>query len=307
MKSAQFLIYLFLAALLAGSCGKTSMKKTPGGMPYKLYKGNGKDTTLLVGKYVKLSLAQKINDSLIFTTANGVPVYLFISNMNQEKYDIAELWPALHLGDSIVTTQMMDTFIKRNPQAIPPQFRNGDRIITNIKVLAFFESDSLARLDEEKEKQGLNAREILFIEKYLTDKKIQAQKTPSGAFLQVLNPGSGTAIDSGNFVTVNYTGTSWEGIKFDSNTDSAFGHVQPFSFEVGSGQMIRGFDEAVRMLLPGGKGRAYLPSHLAYGPYGSPPRVKPFENLIFDLEVTGVLPKAPADKAKKINPAQQNK
>lgn len=285
-------VWMLLAGLvLATACKNVATKKTPGGMPYKLYRS--KDTLRVqAGNYLKLSVTQKINDSVAFTTKDGLPIYM-MAGAQGRSYDISELWTSLHRGDSVVTTQMMDTFIRRSPESVPRQFRNGDRIITQVKILAIFPNDSLAKIDEKKMVDQMMAVEIGVVEKYLADKKINAVKTPSGAFLEITRAGTGPQPQKGNYVTVNYTGSNFAGVKFDSNTDSTFGHVAPFAYTAGIGQMIRGFDEAVLLMKQGAKGRAYIPSFLAYGREGSPPRIKPFENLIFDLELVKVEEKGP--------------
>lgn len=282
-----------VAGLMVAGCGKTSYKKTPGGMPYKLYRS--KDTQLIkMGDHVKISFTQKVNDSLLYTTENGLPIYVPMVSQNTQKYDISELWTSLHRGDSIVTTQMMDTFINRSPQNIPAPFKKGDRIITLLKILEIFPSDSLARIDEQKEKNKSLAGEIKTVEKFLADKKISAIKTPSGAFVQVINPGTGREVDTSDMVTIRYTGTSWSGKRFDSNTDSSFGHVEPYTFPAGEQQMIKGFDEAVLMMRKGAVIKAYIPATLGYGATGNPPNIKPNEHLVFDIEITEVADKAPA-------------
>jgi peptidylprolyl isomerase len=164
-------------------------------------------------------------------------------------------------------------------------------------VLGVFANDSLVRIDDEKGKKALLTSEITEVEKYLADKKITAQKTPSGSFVQVITPGTGNLIDSGKYVTVKYTGTTFAGVKFDSNTDSAFMHMEPLPFVVGStgpGSMIKGFDEAVRFLKPGGVAKVFIPSTLAYGGSPQSPKIKPYEHLTFDIEILEVKDKSPA-------------
>ncbi len=293
MRTINIMLWTLLAgAALTTGCGKTSYKKTPGGMPYKLYRG--KDTQLVRnGNFIKISLTQKINDSVLFQTEKGLPVYLFVGNNQGRTYDISELWTTLHVGDSVVTTQMIDTFIARAPDNVPPNFRNGDRVLTYVKVLGVFENDSLARADEVKILKSIQVTEEEEIKKYLAEKKITTQRTPTGAFIEIIQQGSGNVADTGNYVTVNYTGATMKGVKFDSNTDSTFGHMEPYSFVAGSGQMIRGFDEAVLMMQKGTKLRVYIPSMMGYGQNGNPPRIKPFENLVFDLEMLDIAEKAP--------------
>ena len=297
----NLLIMVFAAAILV-SCGKATYKKTPGGMPYKVFEG--KDTQKVrIGDYIKVQLEIKVNDSVVNTTGK-LPTYIQV-NASTQPYDLSELWTKLSLGDSVIATQMIDTFMKRNPENFPPQFKKGDRVITHLKILGVFANDSLVRIVDEKGKKALAVVEIAEIEKYLADKKITAQKTPSGAFVEITNPGTGNLADTGNYVTVNYTGTSWSGKRFDSNTDTAFQHVAPYSFVAGIGRMSKGFDEAILLLRKGGKGKIYVPSLLGYGGQPGTPLIKPYEHLIFDIELVDIKDKAPDQPAGPPQPQQQ--
>jgi FKBP-type peptidyl-prolyl cis-trans isomerase FkpA len=297
----NLLLFVFAGAMLA-SCSKTSYKKTAGGMPYKVF--SSKDTQKVrVGDFIKISLEIKLRDSVLNTTGK-LPAYFPITS-EVHPYDYSELWTSLKVGDSVVVTQMIDTFMKRNPQGIPPQFKKGDKIMTYIKVLGVFKSESLVKIDEEKGKSMLAVAEVAEIEKYLADKKIKAVKTPSGAFVEITNPGVGAPADSGKYVSVNYTGTSWSGKKFDSNTDPSFNHVGPYSFTLRVDPMIKGFNEALEVLGKGGKGKAYIPSLLAYGGQPNSPLIKPYESLIFDLEMVDIKDKAPVVPPAPQQPGQQ--
>lgn len=305
MNTMKNLVLFIMAALLLASCGKSSYKKTPGGMPYQVI--SGKDTqSIQDGDFVKLHFTQKIKDSVYFTTEGSLPIYLPVGGNGgaPQPYDISEIWTKLKVGDSVITTQMMDTFIKRSPDRIPPQFKKGDRIMTYVRILAVFKNDSLARIDDEKSKKEWAVSEVKTIEKYLADKKITATKTPSGAFVEIIQPGTGTLVDSGNYVTVNYTGVSWSGKKVDSNVDTAFHHVAPYSFVAGARKMIVGFDEAMMFMNKGAKVKVYIPSLLAYGANPGSPNLKPYENLIFDIELLDIQPKEPAQPAMPPSPPQ---
>lgn len=311
MRTIKTLVLFFLATALLAGCGKVAYRKTAGGMPYQLYKGKGTQK-IFAGNIIKVNLSYKVNDSVYFSSFGKIPAYMQI-NPEEQPYDVSEVWTKLNVGDSIVATQMMDTFIKRNP-SMPPEFKKGDRIITNAKVLAVFTSDSAARADEEKENKVLLASEIEYLSKYLAGRNISAEKTPSGAFVQVINPGSGNLIDSGKYVSVNYTGTTLAGKKFDSNTDTAFHHVGPYPFTVHTRQMIQGFDEGVQLMKMGGSAKVYVPSMLAYGSRPQPGSgIKPFENLVFDITIVDVKDKAPEVKTempevrKKVDMTQQQK
>jgi FKBP-type peptidyl-prolyl cis-trans isomerase FkpA len=286
-----FIFFLFAIIMLAG-CGKVSYRKTVGGMPYQLYKGKGTQQ-IFAGNIVKVNMKYKLKDSIYFSSFGMVPDYIPVSPTPQP-YDISEVWTKLKVGDSLVATQMIDTFIKRNPTGIPPEFKKGDRIITTLKVIGIFANDSAARADEEKEQKSFLATEVEYLSKYLAGKNISAEKTPSGAFVQTINPGSGNLIDSGKYVSVNYTGTTLSGKKIDSNTDTAFHHVGPYPFTVDAQQMIKGFDEAVQLMKPGSSAKVYIPSILGYGARPQPGSgIKPFEMLVFDITIVDVKDKAP--------------
>lgn len=302
MKMIRNLMLLITTSTLFVACGeKASHHKTPGGMPYQVYEGKGGDS-VLQGSFIKIHVTQKVNDSVYFTSNDKIPVYFQVTEARP--YDISEVWTKVRVGDSIVAVQMMDTFIKRNPQDMPPHFKNGDKIYTYAKILDVFTSDSAKLADKLKEEQQFLANEIKSIEKYLDDKNLKWQKTPSGVYVEILNPGTGNLIDSGKYVSLNYTGTTFSGVKFDSNTDTSFHHTEPLSFTVGNKEMIGGFDEAMRYLRMGAKARIYIPSMLAYADRPNSPLIKPYEKLIFDLEVTNVQEKAPATQIMPPPPGQ---
>lgn len=302
----NYLKSMLLLVLLGGivSCSQSKYKKTPGGMPYQLFAS--KDTnSVRPGYFIKLSLTQKINDSVYFTTDNKLPLYLQVRS-ESNPYDVSEVWTSLHLGDSLVATQMMDTFIKRMPGGgLPPQFKNGDRIFTFVKVLGIFQNDSLKSIDEKKVTLEFAANESKAVQSYLEKNKINAtQKTPSGVYVEVFDPGAGDFIKAGNYVSLKYTGKTLAGVVFDSNVDTAFKHTDLLNFTVQAGQMIKGFDDAMLLLKKGAKAKLYLPSTLAYG--AAPPpgaAIKPYENIMFEVMVMDVKEKEPVQQAPPPPPA----
>ena len=96
--------------------------------------------------------------------------------------------------------------------------------------------------------------------------------------------GSGTMADNGLTATVHYTGWLLDGTKFDSSRDRG----QPFQFQVGAGQVIRGWDEGVKGMRVGGKRKLTIPPDLGYGPNGQPPVIPANATLVFDVELLGV-------------------
>ena len=96
--------------------------------------------------------------------------------------------------------------------------------------------------------------------------------------------GSGAEAKTGNTVTVHYTGTLTDGSKFDSSLD----HGQPFTFNLGAGQVIKGWDQGIVGMKVGGKRKLTIPPDMAYGPQGRPPVIPPNSTLLFDVELLNV-------------------
>jgi len=96
--------------------------------------------------------------------------------------------------------------------------------------------------------------------------------------------GTGDVAVAGKTTTVHYTGWLENGKKFDSSVDRG----QPFSFPLGGGRVIRGWDEGVEGMKVGGKRKLTIPSDLGYGSRGAGGVIPPNAILIFDVELLGV-------------------
>lgn len=96
--------------------------------------------------------------------------------------------------------------------------------------------------------------------------------------------GTGEEATPGHKVTVNYTGTLTNGAKFDSSYD----RNQPFSFNLGAGEVIPGWDQGVAGMKVGGKRKLTIPPSLAYGASGVPGAIPPNSTLIFIVELLKV-------------------
>lgn len=107
--------------------------------------------------------------------------------------------------------------------------------------------------------------------------------TPSGLQYWDIKTGSGATAMAGNTVQVHYTGWLTDGKKFDSSVDRG----QPFSFRLGAGRVIKGWDEGVAGMKVGGKRQLRIPPDLGYGPNGAGP-IPPNSTLIFDVELLDV-------------------
>lgn len=107
--------------------------------------------------------------------------------------------------------------------------------------------------------------------------------SPSGAKIEVVQQGQGPLPQPGQTVQVHYIGRLTDGKKFDSSRDRG----QPFSFPLGAGRVIRGWDEAVAMLNVGSRAIVTIPPELGYGAAGAGGVIPPNATLVFDIEVLG--------------------
>jgi FKBP-type peptidyl-prolyl cis-trans isomerase len=108
--------------------------------------------------------------------------------------------------------------------------------------------------------------------------------TPSGLKYVDQVVGTGEVAVAGKTVNVHYTGWLENGKKFDSSVDRG----QAFSFPLGAGRVIKGWDEGVQGMKVGGKRKLTIPSNLGYGPQGAGGVIPANATLIFDVELLGV-------------------
>jgi len=112
----------------------------------------------------------------------------------------------------------------------------------------------------------------------------KAMTTESGLRYEDIVVGTGPSPQQGQDVTVHYTGTLEDGTKFDSSLD----HGGPFTFKIGVGRVIKGWDEGVMTMKVGGKRKLVIPPQLGYGARGAGGVIPPNATLVFDVELISV-------------------
>ncbi|MGC4103409.1 FKBP-type peptidyl-prolyl cis-trans isomerase [Ferruginibacter sp.] len=287
--------------LLTLAACTTPFKKAKDGSQYKIISVK-KGPKLVTGNFMEMSVVAKYKDSLLYSTADeGMPQYGLYDTANFP-IPFKEIFKNVHVGDSIILKVSTDTLIAKGQSApfmkkgqflyqmytITNVFQTKEQVdsVQKIYVAAVQKKDSLLAIEQ-------TAKDNKSIDSFLTKTNVtNAVKSPKGTYVQILDPGTGNTPDSSQVLLVNYTGKTFAGETFDSNTDSAFQHVEPYPVNMAAPQVIPGWVDGLKMLKKGAKAKFFVPSGLAYGKRGSGDKIKPNQNLVFDISIADILTQA---------------
>jgi FKBP-type peptidyl-prolyl cis-trans isomerase len=146
------------------------------------------------------------------------------------------------------------------------------------KILIFLLIPIIFTISCEKKSE----KELELLQTYLNQHNITTEPTKSGLYYIETLKGDGDYPKYGNTVTVDYEGKFLDGQVFDTSYDK-----DPFSFNIGYGQVINGWDEGILYMKNGGKATLIIPSSLAYGSKGNND-IPPYSTLIFDIELLAI-------------------
>lgn len=314
--------YLLLAVVALSACSQ-SFKKGDDGLEYKIIP-DGKGEKVKYGNYMELHIGQYYatgkKDSLISDSRTGIPAFEMLDSI-RTPMPYYKILSQLRKGDSLVIRVLADSLFKKNPESMPPFIKKGHMLITTVKMLNFFETkeqaDSARQAEivlAEKRQAAKDALTIKADEKTLNDyfakNNIKTVKAPMGTYVEIIQPGTGNNIDTSVVVKTNYTGRLLNSSKaFDSNTDSAFGHVESYLVNMTKdptlgGGVIQGWNDGLTILNKGAKAKFYIPSALAYGSRGMGEEIPANSILVFDIEVADIFNR---DQASKVVAEQRKK
>jgi len=285
MLSKMLLLSLAVIVPAFTSCagdGK-DFKKLPSGLQYKIVVDK-KQTKGKVGDIIKLNLTYSTaKDSVIFSSyqAGGQPVE-FPIGLPQFKGDAMEGFTLLGSGDSAIFLMSVDSVYKNQP--MPNFCKSGEFIKLAVNVVSVLPKEEYEKQQNEAAMKQ-NETDAKIIEDYIAKNNLKALKTADGLYYIVEKQGDGPKAEAGKKVKVNYTGKLLDGKIFDSSLNPG---REPFEFDLGAGQVIRGWDEGIALFNVGGKGTLLIPSSMGYGSRGAGANIPPNSVLIFDIEVLGV-------------------
>jgi len=211
-------------------------------------------------------------------------------------------------GDSaIVKMSAKDVFTKAFKQPIPPKVDSASFFTFFITMKDAMDSLQFTKYREElvakqnekslKQEKDQLVKDSVIIANFLKEKNIVAQATPSGLRYVITKPGKGENAKDGQTAKVNYAGYLLNGKYFDTSIESVAkqnniyrqgGGYTPLPVPVGQGRVIKGWDEALKLMNKGSKMTIYVPSSLAYGPQKRSEDIVENSILAFDMEVVDI-------------------
>jgi FKBP-type peptidyl-prolyl cis-trans isomerase FkpA len=185
-----------------------------------------------------------------------------------------------HIGEGDSTTVLVsaDSLFKAMSQPLPPGVSKGTdlKFIVKMKKIQS-QKDFQAEMLNKKNNEGK------FIEEYVAKNLKGASKSEDGIYAAPSKVGTGASPAKGDTVVVNYVGKFLDGKVFDKNPAG-----QPFSFPIGMGYVIPGWDKALLSMKVGGKSTFVIPSAAAYGDQGAGGVIPPSTPLVFEIELVEV-------------------
>jgi FKBP-type peptidyl-prolyl cis-trans isomerase FkpA len=291
----RYILFLATIALAINANAQAPVKVTANGTQYQiLTTSNGRKIKL--DDIITFHVIQKTGkDSILYSSYTaGNPVQVKV----QPEGDLMDIFPLLAEKDSALVKISTDSVFKNNEAQRPPFFPKGSFISCLIKIVKVQSLDE-AIAERQALLDGLAAKETADMNKYIADKGLALTTTLSGLKYRITAPSIKRKPVAGDSVMVNYTGRTVEGKVFDSSIEAdakAGGLVQPgrtyepIAFRVGQGMVIPGWDEGLLLLGEGAKATFVIPSKLAYADRGAGEDIKPFNTLIFDVQLMKVIP-----------------
>lgn len=279
----RFIIGTALVALAFFSCKNKEEEKlkTPDGQEYIQHVKTGNPTPQ-PGDYVYFH-AQIRDGEKVMRSSRSEGAEPFIQIPLQEEPGrqappVESVLKLMGMGDSVTLIIPLDSLQKQS-MGMQSDIMYYDVVLTRIQ----------SNEDKEKELQVVRDREEAVskqiqetVKQYAAGQlNSQIKTTASGLKYIIHEEGTGKQAATGNLVSVNYYGVLANGTHFDDS----FSRGEPISFQLGTGQVIKGWDEGLALLKEGGKATLFIPASLGYGEAGSPPVIPGNAELIFYVEL----------------------
>lgn len=279
-------VYCLAIASLYACTGKDGYETDKSGLMYKFLE-NKEGQNAKEGDIITLSMVYKTSkDSVLFDTKKMGKPLEFILPPASFVGSLESGLAMLSAGDSASFQINADSLFEKTFRSKRPDFiEENSKITFNVRMISVQTREQFEKSQAEKKDKQV-ATDDKLIQDYLAANNIQASKNELGIYYSVSQAGKGNVPQTGDTISVNYTGKFLDGKVFDSSSNMG----KPLEFPVGYGFVIRGWDEGLKLVKLGEKGTLYIPSGLAYGPAGAGGVIPPDAVLVFDVELVKIKP-----------------
>jgi FKBP-type peptidyl-prolyl cis-trans isomerase FkpA len=292
-------IYLAIASMFfAIGCKKEEVKVTPSGYEYVMHT-NSDGRKAKPGDYVYFHAQMRNGDSVFYASREMGATAPFLQIPTEEAElglgsrkpsPVEEVLRLMAVGDSVTIFINIDTLPNK-----PPGFENAKVMYYDVVAIDIKNAEEFAIANEKQREEERVKREAAqarvpeiaaMVSKTISDYvggKLgsQIKTTASGLKYILHDPGNGKPAKADKLVSVQYYGALRDGNMFDNS----FERGVAFTFQLGKGQVIPGWDEGIALLKEGGKATLFIPAELGYGAAGSPPVIPENAELIFYVEL----------------------
>jgi hypothetical protein len=268
--------------------GKKPVKKSVASfktISFKIIKTNSQERAVKSGELLMIHLfgTGKLTDNrdtILFSSyAAGNPYFI-----PADEATLGKVFLNLRKNDSLEMDVFADSlFTNSFKQPTPPFLKQNSYIHFLVKVENVYNQQELEVLKqaEQIKRASKDSAEI----NVLLAKYKDIKTTTSGLKYVITKATTGKNPQKGDEVQMNYTGMFLDGKKFDENLNTE----SPFSFKLGTGQVIAGWDEGILLLHEGEEAKLIIPSELGYGEQGTGP-IPPNTTLVFDVKLLKIKP-----------------
>lgn len=252
---------------------------------YKIIKTNSEERAVKPDELIMIHLLgtgklPNNKDTLMFSSYVGGTPYFIPAN----EVTMRNVFIHLRKNDSLEMDVFADSLFNNSfKQPTPLMLKKNSYIHFIAKVEKIYNQTELEELKQAElsKRAGKDSAEI----KVLLSKYTDVKTTASGLKYIIIKSTTGNFPQKGNEVQMNYTGMFLDGKKFDENLSSE----NPFSFKLGTGQVIAGWDEGILLLREGEEAKLIIPYNLGYGERGSG-SIPPYSTLVFDVKLLKINP-----------------
>jgi len=280
-------IVLFTVSCNMGSDSKLDgYKQTESGLLYKVHVDAEGTRTPVEGEFLDVVMVYGTGDTVLFDsrtipTREKMNIPMMASVFQGDIYEGLGL---MTVGDSMTFAMVADSVwmkLFRMPQA-PPGLDSLDYLYFDVQLNGILTAEEM-QAEKEAEMKQFQEEELVARAEYLAENYPDLKANEDGLYYVRTKKGSGPKPKEGQMVSVHYTGTLLDGNKFDSSYDRG----DPYTFPLGKGQVIKGWDLAIANMQKGEKGVIIIPSELGYGSRGSG-RIAPYSTLVFEVELVDI-------------------